>query len=136
MTANSALPSMSRTSAKVPTYHAVSRSRSRSSAGRVGSVGLRRIDGPAGSGGRRPAGAGDACTWLVTAPAGDTASDAEPVSGATDRMDQLGLELVVDLTPQPTDQHFEHVCEWIMIVIPYVGGDGRPVDYDALVARE
>src|SRR2546422_2648615 len=42
------------------------------------------------------------------------ASRTEPVPGAAQRGDQLGLEAVVDLAPQSPDEHLEHVGERVV----------------------
>src|SRR3989454_7106110 len=62
-------------------------------------------------------------------------SCAEPVPRATQRRDQLRIEAVVDLATQPPHQHLEDVGEGVMIVVPYVGRDGRPVQEDRKSTR-
>src|SRR2546427_5887593 len=63
-------------------------------------------------------------------------SCAEAVPRATQRRDQLRIEAVVDLATQPPHQHLEDVGEGVMIVVPYVGRDGRAVQDLSGVAHE
>src|SRR5437773_5016752 len=64
------------------------------------------------------------------------ASGAEPVAGASQRRDQLRLETVVDLAPQPPDQHLEHVRKRVVIVVPHVRGDRGAVEDATLIQHE
>src|SRR5262245_39010311 len=49
--------------------------------------------------------------------------DAEAVARSAQRVDQLGLEVVVDLTTQTPHEYLEHVREWVVILVPDVRGD-------------
>src|SRR3954462_1607117 len=55
-------------------------------------------------------------------------SRAESIAGAAKRVDDLDVEAVVDLASQPAHQDLEHVRERIVVLIPYVRGDGGAVD--------
>lgn len=50
------------------------------------------------------------------------------VSGASHRLNQLGWVIVVDLPPQAPHQHLEHVREWVVVLIPHMGGNRRAID--------
>src|SRR2546423_3353951 len=63
-------------------------------------------------------------------------SVAEPVAGATQGVDQLRLERVVDFPAQSPNEYLEHVRERIVIVIPHVCGDRRPVHDLAAMQHE
>src|SRR6266566_2050155 len=60
----------------------------------------------------------------------------EAIARAARRPDQLRLEAVVDLAPQPPDQHLEQVGKRIMVVVPYVSGDGAAIEHPSLVQHE
>src|SRR5437879_10500742 len=47
----------------------------------------------------------------------------EAIARAARRPDQLRLEAVVDLAPQPPDQHLEQVGKRIMVVVPTLRGN-------------
>src|ERR1051325_2454408 len=53
----------------------------------------------------------------------------EAVARAAQRRDQLRLEPVVDLAAQPPYQHFEHVRERIVIIVPHVRRDRGTVEH-------
>src|SRR6266699_4027355 len=64
------------------------------------------------------------------------ASCAETVPRPAVRRDQLGLEAVVHLAPQPPHQNLEDVRERVMVVVPHVRRDRRPVEHLPLVPDE
>src|ERR1700722_18657051 len=112
ITEKSATPSTASTTAKVPTYHAVSCRRSRRSARAL---------------------AGAAISPRAAMP---PRSEAKAIPGPAHGVDQLRLELVVDLPPQSADEDFHHVGGGIVIVIPHVSRDRRPVRDRALMLGE
>src|ERR1051325_3838109 len=56
------------------------------------------------------------------------ASCAEPVARAAQCGDQLRLEAIVDLAPQPPDQDVQQVGKRIVVIVPHVRGDRRAVE--------
>src|SRR3989449_8337523 len=60
----------------------------------------------------------------------------EAIARAARRPDQLRFEAVVDLAPQPPDQHLEQVGKRIMVVVPYVSGEGAAIEHSSLVQHE
>src|SRR5260221_13576320 len=70
-------------------------------------------------------------SWL-----GRRTSGPEPVARAAQRGDQLGLMAVVDLLAQAAHQHFEHVGEGVVIVVPHVARDRGTIQHLALVQHE
>src|SRR3954468_20177193 len=58
------------------------------------------------------------------------------VSGASDRLDQFRWIVVVDLPPQPANQHFEDIRERIVVLVPHVRGDRGSVDNLTVVQHE
>src|SRR6185312_4824769 len=61
---------------------------------------------------------------------------AKAITRAAHGVDQSHRVVVIDLAPQPPHEHFEHVGERIMIVVPDVRGDGGAIHYLAGVAHE
>src|SRR2546423_3730330 len=72
--------------------------------------------------------------WMP--PREESASVTKPVSGACHCLDELGWIVVVDLSPQSPNQHFQHVGEGVVVLIPNVGGDRRAIHYLSLVQDE
>src|ERR1700686_3198537 len=66
----------------------------------------------------------------------EVASIAKTISGAAHRLDQLDREVVVDLSAQPPHQHLEHVREGIVVLVPDVRGDCRPIDHLPVMRHE
>src|SRR6267143_4250666 len=60
----------------------------------------------------------------------------EAVAGAPHRVDQLGLEGVVYLPSEATDQDLEHVGERVVILVPDERGERGAVHHLALLAGE
>src|SRR6266487_1625877 len=60
----------------------------------------------------------------------------EPVAGAAQRRDQLGLEPVVDLAPQAADEHLEDVGEGVVVIVPHVGRDRGAIEHLSRVGDE
>src|SRR2546423_3280233 len=58
----------------------------------------------------------------------EVASVAKAIPGAAHCLDQLDGEVVVDLPAQASHQHFEHVRERIVVLVPYVGRNRCPID--------
>src|SRR5256885_7373846 len=63
-------------------------------------------------------------------------SRAEAVAGPAQRRDQLLIEPVVDLAPQPPHQHLEDVDERVVVVVPDVRRDRRPVEHASRMQHE
>src|SRR6266480_1717804 len=59
----------------------------------------------------------------------DVASVTKTVSGAAHGLNQLDRIFVVDLTSQSTNQDLEHIREWIVILVPDVGGNRGTIHY-------
>jgi hypothetical protein len=51
-----------------------------------------------------------------------------PITRASDRVDELRLEPVIDLAAQPAHQHIEDVGERVVIVVPDVSRDRGAID--------
>ena len=51
-------------------------------------------------------------------------------------MNELHVESVVDLAPQAAHEHLEHVCEWVVVLVPHARGDRRPIDDLIAVAHQ
>src|SRR6266550_7152032 len=66
----------------------------------------------------------------------EVASIAKAISGAAHRLDQLGRKFVVDLAAQAAHQHLEHVGEWIVVLVPHVGGDCRAINHLPVMEHE
>src|SRR6266566_4197232 len=60
----------------------------------------------------------------------------EAIARAARRPDQLRLEAVVDLAPQPPDQHLEQVGKRIMVVVPHVRSNRGAIEHPPLVQHE
>src|SRR5262245_17933860 len=63
-------------------------------------------------------------------------SYAEAVTRAAHSVDQLWLEAVIDFSAQPPDQHLEHICEWIVVLIPNALGNGSAREHSVLIAHQ
>ena len=63
-------------------------------------------------------------------------SCAEPVTGPAQCVNQLDVEPVVDLSAETPDEHLEHVGERIVVVVPHVRGDRRPIDDASAVTHQ
>lgn len=63
-------------------------------------------------------------------------SQTQAVAGAAQRMNQLLLVIVVDLAAEAAHENFEHVGKGVVVVVPHVRGDGRPIDHAILVQDE
>src|SRR6202158_1875493 len=72
--------------------------------------------------------------WMP--PREESASVTKPVSGASHCLNELRWIFVVDLAPQASYEHLEHVREGVVVLVPDVGSNGRAIDHLALVQHK